>query len=129
MPSVSGFGIRRVYRSTTALDPPPLATALTIMGSEILSNVVPENVVDRLSERHHGTQRDDRDQHRQQAVLEKVLTIVLFDEPSNCRQHVLHGFLLHRNIAAGPGGPAAIWSLLRAAQLRGDVAEDRIHAA
>src|SRR6187399_921579 len=90
MPSVSGFGIRRVYRSTTALDAPLLATALTSRGSEILSNVVPENRIDRVSHGHHRAECDDRNQDYQQPVLQKVLPLVLLDQPSDYRKHLLH---------------------------------------
>src|SRR5262249_21158912 len=83
IPSVSTFGMRRVYRSTRVLESPLPATALTATGSEILSNVVPEDVGDRLSQRGYRSKSDERDQGREQPVLEQVLGFIPAHEATN----------------------------------------------
>jgi hypothetical protein len=64
------------------------------MGSEILGNVVPEDASHRLTQRSHGTDRQNRDQHHEQTVLEQILSVFVTNEPPNCDKHLLHGGLL-----------------------------------
>src|SRR5438270_13567396 len=64
---VSRFGMRRVRKSIATLDALPATIADTVIGSEILSNVRPENVVDRVAEYRHRAGREDRDQRGEQS--------------------------------------------------------------
>src|SRR5436309_8606149 len=77
IPSVSGFGTRRVCRSTMALVAPPASTAQTVESSDILRNRPPEHVVDRRPHGSHRAQRDQRDQRDEQSVFDQVLAVVM----------------------------------------------------
>src|SRR5262245_49732852 len=85
--------MRRVYKSTTALDAPPPATTLTARGSDILSKVdhlLPKRVLKHLTEQSQRTDREARDQRREQSVLRQVLRGLFSDKPIDHREHVLH---------------------------------------
>src|SRR5581483_8456732 len=87
---VSTFGMRRVRRSMAVLDAPPAAMAATVIGSEILSNVQPEHVVDRVAEYRHRAGREDRDERGEQPVLEQVLTVGLSQHPADGGDQLRH---------------------------------------
>src|SRR5947207_2747447 len=85
--------MRRVYKSTTALDAPPPATTLTARGSDILSKVdhlLPKRVLKHLSEQPQRTDREARDQRREESVLRQVLRGVLLEKPTDDCEHALH---------------------------------------
>src|SRR5262245_10423780 len=73
--SVSAFGTRRVRRSIAAAVTPPPASVANTIRSDGLTNVSPEQVVNRLSQPADGADREDRDQRGEQAVLEQVLPV------------------------------------------------------
>src|SRR5438552_17496443 len=62
---VSWLGTRRVRTSIAEAAPALSATAAKATGSEILSNGLPEHVVDRVPDRCHGADRHDRDERHQ----------------------------------------------------------------
>ena len=74
VPSVSGFGTRRVHRSTSALRSPIPATDSKTTISEGSSNGPPPHVVHDVADRSNCQNRDDRNQRHKNAVLEKILT-------------------------------------------------------
>jgi hypothetical protein len=80
--AVNAFGMRRVRMSITVAVKAPIARA-TNAGLEIVRNRRPENRVDRVSQRGHGTDCDDRDQRRQQPVLEQILSLLVAAKPQD----------------------------------------------
>src|SRR5260370_2859350 len=93
MPIVSGFGTRRVLRSTRALTPPLAATAAITIGSKILNNGLPEHRLDDGGQRRQGSQHEHRDQHGEEPVLEQVLSVLETNEPANRGAHNSHSNL------------------------------------
>src|SRR2546422_7491221 len=90
IPSVNGFGTRRLLRSMSALNPPLPATTPTTITSESLSNGRPEHRHDRLSERGQSHHYHHGDQDAQKPVLDQVLAIVATNEAADGGEHVLH---------------------------------------
>src|SRR5438034_10961534 len=90
MPRVSVFGTRRLQTSTTALAPPLAATAATTATSEILGNALPEHRVDGVPNLGHRGERDDRDQSREQAVLEQILPVLTANVPGEQDKNAVH---------------------------------------
>jgi hypothetical protein len=74
MVAVSQFGMRRVRISTTVAASAPAASA-TNAGLEIVRNYRPEHLVNRVPQRRDRPNGDDRDQRRQQSVLEQILSV------------------------------------------------------
>src|SRR5438270_598281 len=81
--SVSAFGTRRVRRSITAAVTAPAATVAMTIRSDGLANALPEDGDDRVAERRDAGDRDHRDERGQQAVLEKILSLLPLQQPSD----------------------------------------------
>src|SRR5471032_2906031 len=105
-PTVSGFGTRRLLRSTTAPAPPPAATTETATGSKILSNGLPEDGVDRVAHRRDARQNEHRDQHGEQAVLDQVLSLVVTNQIADGGEHTHHDNPLPLKMSGRGNGPA-----------------------
>src|SRR5262245_45447178 len=75
-PPVSTFGRRRVRTSLTTAAVSPSARTKLVSMSERRFDRFPEGRVDRLSDDGDRADREDRNQGREQAVLEEVLAFL-----------------------------------------------------
>src|SRR5207237_5168177 len=84
IPSVNQFGTRRTRKSMAALAPPLPATAAMTTALDGTGNNtgkrLPEHGVDRGPDRHDDGDRDDGDQRDEQAVLDKVLSLIAAED-------------------------------------------------
>src|SRR4030095_16690306 len=78
--AVTAFGMRRVRISTTIATSTPTARAMKDQ-LEIVGNGLPEERVHSVPHAGHGTNREQRNQRHQQAVLQQVLPFFLGSEP------------------------------------------------
>src|SRR5712692_5042948 len=93
IPSVSGFGTRRMRRSTSALVPAQAATTATTMGlkaGSTGSNRLPQDRVEHVACRCHGHNRADGDQHGQQAVFHEILAVVFANQTADGDKQASH---------------------------------------
>src|SRR5919201_4446861 len=125
--SVSWFGTRRVFKSTSAPTPPLVATTATKMASDALSNGLPEPRVNRVADRPDRRERHDRDERRQQPVFDQVLALVAAPNQShNEETHPVHGSLSKER---GGTEVPPLEVLRRRRELVRDRGEDLLHAA
>src|SRR5581483_7628569 len=87
---VRTLGTRRVRKSMTVAAPPAKTMTASAIGSDVLSNGLPEHVVDRVPDRRHGGDRDDRDQRHEQTVLEQILPVLTASEPADGDKYAVH---------------------------------------
>src|SRR5262249_21128684 len=88
--SVNAFGTRRVRRSIAAAVPAPATSVANTIRSDGLTNVSPEQVVNRLSDSGDRADCDHCDQRCEQAVLEQVLAVATIDQPPERYHYTLH---------------------------------------
>src|SRR4051812_14469691 len=93
-PIVSGFGTRRVRRSIAAPSPVPAMIVTSARKSDGLANLLPENVVDGVTERADADHRDDHDERGEQAVLDEILAVLLGEQAPDGRRQLCHEHVL-----------------------------------
>src|SRR5678815_375694 len=89
---VSGLGTRRVERSMAAAAPQPPATVAITRKSDGLTNVLPEDRVDRVADSRDAGHCGDCDQTGDKSVFEQVLAFVAKGQARDRQPHQCHEF-------------------------------------